>query len=1284
MASFVENVNVLAGNIQEILLANSLFDETVIPVLTEVADLDLQEVTADLVKGEYYGNRKLDIDLALNIYGLEDKIKTLSVTALATFISESLGKINYTSASILFSDGHAIELPFLGASGNPTPATSVPLVKECLERKVIQAAQKQKDRITISLTDVLNNTTYRVEIDNVDYAYTTSANATRQELALGLTGVINNNDTNRITAVFNSMYPDYIEIVANTAGIPFTLTVDDNLSVQNVQPNLDDDYIDNEFIARLVHDKDTEATLASAVYGATSVPVLRYFDLIGASSGLERITLNVDQATSSGYINPNPAFYWGKTTSALRTLAMRAGDVIKLGNEIDNLILLSASIEEVLEIQARIPELIDTYTTAADGSVTANGDLTIYNRLAELTAIHDSLVKLATIYEDIKIGGTNYINDVGADLQSADSKITVVATDLQDVDSKIATLSNNIAKINSLYANIIDNSVSKIVGVIDSGAVGKLVTNIDNSNIAKVVGKIDDASVTKIVTQIDNNNIQAIAGKITDSTLPVIYTNLPNLTEIYNNLPEIKQADDRATEAAISAANANAYSLTAQAYANSMHTLTASALTLTAGSAASVIYDNIANKIVLGVPQGPKGDRGDAFNVSATGTTAERALYDTQVKGFSFLDTELGNLYIKNSATAGDWSTAIPFGKGEKGDTGSGISNIVFTSTTDPSGLPHKLNAVDTYTILYSNGSSTSYQVANGYGQTYRILTSDYEANENEYLLCDSRATRQRNVISNIGIVQGGVYEILVDGQSALYTADTSVNQSTNLQNIVVADNYTYNVAINGEEAVYVSDPSVKQVSTLSITNIVDNTVYTVSIDGVVASYTSDPAVKQKNRINNITVVNNALYKLNINGTEVQYVSDEATAQQTTISGIVAADSTLYSLVIEGTEVSYVSGVGATVAEIRDGLITAINSNVTVNPIVTAVDNAFDIVLTADVAGVPFTTSVSSGTMDVNITAVAGYATLAEITNGLVNAINNAVAISDEVTAVVVGVGEFTVESDIAGLAFVLSVVSGTMTNTVVTPNNNATMAEVLVGLKNAINASAAPVLATVVSNTIVIEANAGGVPFTVVPDSNSTVVTSVPSNKATLAEITAGLTAAINALGQPVTAVNKTTYVTLTSDTHEDTFVVNVINGVMDVVTQAANDATLSEIVVGIRAAIDALNNPKIITSLSGSDIVVEAVTLGVGYTIVLSQGTVTLTTEQANQTGVRNITLPNSPVNGTVVTIADIKGTFDILPVTVRRNGALIMGLAEDVIIDVAQVNVPMIYVNNDWRFE
>ena len=67
---------------------------------------------------------------------------------------------------------------------------------------------------------------------------------------------------------------------------------------------------------------------------------------------------------------------------------------------------------------------------------------------------------------------------------------------------------------------------------------------------------------------------------------------------------------------------------------------------------------------------GQKGDRGESFSVNAVGVSSDLSKYANKEKGFSFLATDKGLLYIKISDADGDWSAPIAFGKGEKGDKG--------------------------------------------------------------------------------------------------------------------------------------------------------------------------------------------------------------------------------------------------------------------------------------------------------------------------------------------------------------------------------------------------------------------------------------------------------------------------------------------------------------------------------------------------------------------------------------------------------------------------------------
>ena len=92
--------------------------------------------------------------------------------------------------------------------------------------------------------------------------------------------------------------------------------------------------------------------------------------------------------------------------------------------------------------------------------------------------------------------------------------------------------------------------------------------------------------------------------------------------------------------------------------------------TLPAGSQATARYDN--GVLYLGVPKGDKGDKGDAFKYS------------------DFTPEQLEGL-------KGD--------KGDKGDTGNGISSITLTST---------VGSVKTYTITFTDGNTTTFDVTDG------------------------------------------------------------------------------------------------------------------------------------------------------------------------------------------------------------------------------------------------------------------------------------------------------------------------------------------------------------------------------------------------------------------------------------------------------------------------------------------------------------------------------------------------------------------------------------------
>lgn len=98
--------------------------------------------------------------------------------------------------------------------------------------------------------------------------------------------------------------------------------------------------------------------------------------------------------------------------------------------------------------------------------------------------------------------------------------------------------------------------------------------------------------------------------------------------------------------------------------------------------------------------RGAQGQNGSSFTVNATGPLSGRAAYDSQSAGFSYLATDSGNLYIRQTTTAGVWSPAIPFGKGDKGEQGDrGEPGIGIKGDKGDTGAPGPANTLSIGTV---------------------------------------------------------------------------------------------------------------------------------------------------------------------------------------------------------------------------------------------------------------------------------------------------------------------------------------------------------------------------------------------------------------------------------------------------------------------------------------------------------------------------------------------------------------------------------------------------------
>jgi len=516
--SFIANVNKLAAKVDTIVSANNIFDTNIIPILEEVAALDLQAITADLKKGTFLGNRKLDIDLALNVQGITSTLKEQDPAAAEAIWATRGSSVLYDSATITFVDGVVVELPFL-SDNNPTSVSNSDGLLVQFNRTDVVNAVAQED--LIYSFDIIDNNLYTVTIDNIGYTYTTGVGATKGEIVTGLTNQINSGS--EPWTAYNEI--DNIRIKANIAGNAFIATVDATMLIQSSVANVTAGNYPTAFLTKLNDTSFNSFTLD------TVNNTVRLYDVIGASSNIEKIQLHTS-TNASTYNDTSPVYYWAKTTSALTTLSMRTGDIIKLGNEIDNIILLASNIDQVLAIQNRVPELVDTYVNGV-----AQGDVTIYNKLTELHEIYLQLAGLVVVYNDIKAGGTNYTNSVATDLQGANN-IGVIATDLNlGAASKIDITGSNMANI----ATVADDKINVDTVATNIADVNTVATNIaDVNTTATDIANVNTAAgnITSINTV--STNMADINTIVTDITnIDIVATDIANVDTIVTNMANV-------------------------------------------------------------------------------------------------------------------------------------------------------------------------------------------------------------------------------------------------------------------------------------------------------------------------------------------------------------------------------------------------------------------------------------------------------------------------------------------------------------------------------------------------------------------------------------------------------------------------------------------------------------------------------------------------------------------------------------------------------------------------
>lgn len=259
-----------------------------------------------------------------------------------------------------------------------------------------------------------------------------------------------------------------------------------------------------------------------------------------------------------------------------------------------------------------------------------------------------------------------------------------------------------------------------------------------------------------------------------------------------------------------------------------------------------------------------------------------------------------------------------------------------------------------------------------------------------------------------------------------------------------------YSISINGENAVTYT---VSTGDTLA--DVVDGLVSAVNASSALSADVTASAGTTAGTILLTGVTADEVYTVNATATNGSPTSQTSTV---TLAPTTINQGEVFNVVIDGTTVSYAAASGDTLANVRSGLVSAINANATINSVVTASNGtaAGEITIVGDTAGDSFTLSSSStvpqtdtitvdtptfeagdvynvtvnGTL-VSYTTTGAETSVADIRNGLVSAINGNGTISAFATASAgTAAGDITLRNFTAGgtLTTVVSAANGGLT----------------------------------------------------------------------------------------------------------------------------------------------------------------------------------------------------------------------------------------------------------------
>lgn len=118
---FIQKINSIYPKIDTIVESGKLFSDEVVETLNRLENKDLSFVISDLRKDTYLGNRKIDIDIALNKKGIEELTDYNEIMNIWTNVQTT---VYYSSINAIFIDGQSIQINFVNEDGDSTLESS--------------------------------------------------------------------------------------------------------------------------------------------------------------------------------------------------------------------------------------------------------------------------------------------------------------------------------------------------------------------------------------------------------------------------------------------------------------------------------------------------------------------------------------------------------------------------------------------------------------------------------------------------------------------------------------------------------------------------------------------------------------------------------------------------------------------------------------------------------------------------------------------------------------------------------------------------------------------------------------------------------------------------------------------------------------------------------------------------------------------------------------------------------------------------------------------------------